>query len=122
MKPSGLLTGGSEMDDLSSMNLLRHGSKTPDDIERLETILDGHMRMIQYLENIHDVQYAAYCNLFVQRIEKQILPILEEAIVAAKIMVAMKETLPRMTIENLRRRIQAGNDLPAYDGGDLLDV
>ena len=110
------------MDDLSSMNLLRHGSKTPDDIERLETILDGHMRMVQYLESIHDAQYAAYCNLFVQRIEKQILPILEEAIVAAKIMVAMKETLPQMTIENLRKRIQAGNDLPAYDGVDLLDV
>lgn len=122
MKPFGRSTGGNEMDALASVNEPRPGQSTVEKVERLETILDGHVRMIQYLQNIHDAQVAPYCNLFIERIEKEILPILEEAIVAAKILMAMDQPLPQMIIENLHKRIQGGIDLPSYDGGDLLDL
>ena len=89
------------------------------EIERLEAILDGHLRMIQYLQNIHDAQFAPYCSLFIDRIETEIVPILEEAIVAAKILTAMDQPLPRMTVQNLIKRIEEGFDLPAYEGGAL---
>ena len=95
--------------------------ENPADVERLEAILDGHLRMIQYLQNIHDAQFAPYCSLFIERIEKEIVPIIEEAIVAAKILMAMDQPLPEMTVQNLIKRIQEGFDLPSYDGGALLD-
>ena len=109
------------MDDLSSTDSPRLEQENPADIERLEAILDGHLRMIQYLQNIHDAQFAPYCSLFIDRIEKEIVPILEEAIVAAKILMAMDQPLPKMTVQNLIKRIQEGFDLPAYEGGALLD-
>ena len=95
--------------------------ENPADVERLEAILDGHLRMIQYLQNIHDAQFAPYCSLFIDRIETEIVPILEEAIVAAKILTAMDQPLPRMTVQNLIKRIEEGFDLPAYEGGALRD-
>ena len=49
------------------------------------------------------------------------MPIIEEAIVAAKILMAMDQPLPEMTVQNLIKRIQEGFDLPAYEGGVLLD-
>ena len=109
------------MDDLSSTDSPRLEQENPADIERLEAILDGHLRMIRYLQNIHDAQFAPYCSLFIDRIEKEIVPILEEAIVAAKILMAMDQPLPKMTVQNLIKRIQEGFDLPAYEGGDFLD-
>jgi len=121
MKPSGRLTGGNDMDAIPSVARGNPEQENPGDVERLEAILDGHMQMIQYLQNIHDAQFAPYCNLFIERIEKEILPILEEAIVAAKILLAMDETLPKMTLQNLNKRIQEGLSLPAYDGGALHD-
>ena len=113
--------GGNEMDALSSMEAPRLEQENPADVERLEAILDGHLRMIQYLQNIHDAQFAPYCSLFIERIRKEIVPILEEAIVAAKILMAMDQPLPKMTVQNLIKRIQEGFDLPAYEGGALLD-
>ena len=53
---SGLLMGGNEMDALSSMEAPRLEQENPADVERLEAILDGHLRMIQYLQSIHDAQ------------------------------------------------------------------
>ena len=122
MKPSGRLTGGNDMDALASEDEPRPGHITPEKLARLETILDGHVRMIHYLQNIQDAQFVPYCNLFIGRIEKEILPMLEEAIVAAKILMAMDQPLPQMIIENLHKRIQEGIDLPPYDGGGLLDL
>ena len=110
------------MDALASEDEPRPGHITPEKVTRLETTLDGHERMIQYLQDIHDAQFAPFCNLFIERIEKEILPILEEAIVAAKILMAMDQPLPQMIIENLHKRIQEGIDLPPYDGGGLLDL
>ena len=91
------------------------------DVERLEAMLDGHLRMIQYLQNIHGAEFVPYCNLFINRIEKEIVPILEEAIVAAKILMATDQALPKSTVQNLIKRIQEGYDLPAYEGGASLD-
>ena len=110
------------MDALASDDEPQSGHITPEKVERLEAILDGHLRMIHYLQDIHDAQFAPYCNLFIERIEKEILPMLEEAIVAAKILMAMDQPLPQMIIENLHKRIQEGIDLPPYDGGGLLDL
>jgi len=121
MKPSGRLTGGNDMDALTSVAGPRPARENPGDVERLEAMLDGHLRMIQYLQNIHDAQFAPYCKLFIERIEKEIIPILEEAIVAAKILMAMDQPLPKMTVQNLNKRVQEGLDLPAYEGGGLLD-
>ena len=109
------------MDDLSSTDSLRPEQENPADVERLEGILDGHLRIIQYLQNIHDAQFASYCSLFIERIEKEIVPVLEEAIVAAKILMAMDQPLPKMTVQNLNKRIQEGFDLPSYEGGGFLD-
>ena len=111
--------GENEMD--ASMDAPIPEDENPADVERLEAILDGHLRMIQYLQNIHDAQFAPYCSLFIERIEKEIVPILEEAIVASKILMAMDQPLPKMTVQNLIKRIQEGFDLPAYEGGALLD-
>ena len=113
--------GGNEMDALPSMEAPSLEQENPGEIERLEATLDGHLRMIRYLQNIHDAQFAPYCSLFIERIEKEIVPILEEAIVAAKILMAMDQPLPKMTVQNLIKRIQEGFDLPAYEGGVLLD-
>ena len=121
MKPSGRLTGGNDMDGFASEDESRPGHIAPETVAQLETIFDGHVRMIRYLQNIHDSQFAPYCNLFIERIEKEILPILEEAIVAAKILMAMDQPLPEVITENLHKRIQQGIDLPPYDGGGLLD-
>ena len=121
MKPSGLLIGGNEMDALSSIGQAPPEREDPGNVERLEAMLDGHLRMIHYLQNIHDVQFAPYCDLFIKRIEKEIVPILEEAIVAAKILMATDQPLPKMTVQNLNKRVQEGLDLPAYEGGGLLD-
>ena len=111
--------GENEMD--ASMDAPIPEDENPADVERLEAILDGHLRMIQYLQNIHDAQFAPYCSLFIERIEKEIVPILEEAIVAAKILMAVDQPLPKMTVQNLNKRVQEGLDLPAYEGGGLLD-
>ena len=121
MKPSGLLIGGNEMAVLSSVDGPRLEQENPGDDERLEIILDGHMQMIQYLQNIHGAEFVPYCNLFIDRIEKEIVPILEEAIVAAKILMAMDQPLPKMTVQNLIKLIQEGFNLPAYEGDALLD-
>ena len=91
------------------------------DVERLEGILNGHMQMIQYLQNIHGTEFVPYCNLFIHRIEEEIVPILEEAIAAAKILMAASQPLPKMTVQSLTKRIRDGFDLPAYEGGALLD-
>ena len=109
------------MDGSASENESRPGHITPETLAELETTLDGHVRMIRYLQNIHDAQFAPYCDLSIERIEKKILPILEEAIVAGKILMAMDQPLPQMIIENLHKRIQEGIELPSYDGGGLLD-
>lgn len=109
------------MDVFASKDEFNLGHITPETLARLETTLDGHARMIRYLQNIHDAQFASYCNLFVERIEKKILPILEEAIVAAMILMAMDQPFPQVITENLHKRIQQGIDLPHYDGGGLLD-
>ena len=109
------------MDALSSVETPSLEQENSGEIERLEAILDGHLRMIQYLQNIHDAQFAPYCKLFIGRIEKEVVPIIEEAIVAAKILMAMDQPLPRMTVQNLIKRIQEGFDLPSYEGGALLD-
>ena len=111
--------GENEMD--ASMDAPIPEDENPADVERLEAILDGHLRMIQYLQNIHDAQFAPYCSLFIERIRKEIVPILEEAIVAAKILMAVDQPLPKMTVQNLNKRVQEGLDLPAYEGGGLLD-
>lgn len=109
------------MDALAPEDEPRPWHITPETFAQLETTLHGHMRVIRYLQNIHDAQFAPYCNLFIERIEKEILPILEEAIVAAKILMAMDQPLPQMITENLHKRIQEGIALPSYDGGGLLD-
>jgi hypothetical protein len=109
------------MDALSSIDLAPLEREEPRNVERLEAMLDGHLRMIQYLQNIHDAQFAPYCKLFIERIEKEIVPILEEAIVAGKILMAMDQPLPKMTVQNLNKRVQEGLDLSAYEGGGLLD-
>ena len=109
------------MDALAPEDETKPGHITPETLAQLETTLDGHVRMIRYLQNIHDAQFAPYCDLFIERIEKEILPTLEEAIVAAKILMAMGQPLPQLIINNLHKRIQEGIGLPSYDGGGLLD-
>ena len=109
------------MDEFSSGDGLNPERGHAGDVEGLEAILNGHMQMIQYLQNIHGTEFIPYCNLFINRIEKEIVPILEEAIAAAKILTALDEPLPKMTIQSLTKRIQDGFDLPAYKGGALLD-
>ena len=109
------------MDDLSSTDSLRPEQENPADVERWEAMLDGHLRMIQYLQNIHDAHFAPYCKIFIERIEKGIVPIIEEALVAAKILMATAQPLPKMTVQNLNKRVQDGLDLPAYEGGGFLD-
>ena len=109
------------MDECSSEDDLHLERGHAGDVERLEGILNGHMQMIQYLQNIHGTEFVPYCNLFIHRIEKEIVPILEEAIAAAKILMALDQPLPIMTVQSLTKRIQDGFGLPAYEGGALLD-
>ena len=109
------------MDEFSSVGGIHPERGHAGDVERLEAILNGHMQMIQYLQNIHGTEFVPYCNLFIDRIEKEIVPILEEAIAAAKILMVLDQPLPKMTVQSLSKRIQDGFDLPAYEGGALVD-
>ena len=109
------------MDEFSSEDGLHLERGHAGNVERLEAILDGHMKMIQYLQNIHGTEFVPYCNLFIDRIQKKIVPILEEAIAAAKILMAANQPLPKVTVQSLSKRIQGGFDLPAYEGGSFLD-
>lgn len=109
------------MDEFSSVDGLHPNRGHTGDVERLEAILDGHMKTIQYLQNIHGTEFVPYCNLFIDRIQNEIVPILEEAIVAAKILMATNQPLPKMTVQSLTKRIRDGFDLPAYEGGASLD-
>ena len=96
----------------------RTGNTPPGELERLVSTLEGHKRAIHDLMNIQNIELAPYCALLIGRIKKKVIPVLEEAIVAAKILQVTNEPLPQVTVQNLQDRIQSGLMLPAYEGGD----
>ena len=90
-------------------------------VDELVVILESHCSIMAHLESIHDAQLAPYCSLLSERILREVVPVLEEAIVAARILHQMSERLPLETLESLEHRIMLGYQYAPYRGGETLE-
>ena len=87
----------------------------------LETSLKGHQAIMRHLSGVHDGQLRPYCTLLKDRIQSTIVPMLEEAIVAVKIIIELKGDVPATLLESLHHRIQLGLEHPPYTGGGFVE-
>ena len=102
-------------------------TKTPADrkntprVDELTAILENHRSIMAHLESVHDAQLGPYCSLLSEQIRRHVVPVLEEAIVAARILLQMDEHLPLQTLQSLEHRIMLGYQFPPYRGGATLE-
>lgn len=122
MKRSGPLMGENEMNVETNEETKTIGQRTSAPrVDGLVAILESHRSVMAHLESVHDAQLAPYCSLLSERIRQHVVPVLEEAIVAARILDQMSERLPPLTLESLEHRIMLGYQYAPYRGGETLE-
>lgn len=90
-------------------------------VDELVVILESHRSIMAQLKSVNDPDLGSYCSLLSERILHHVVPVLEEAIVAARILHQMSECLPLETLESLEHRIMLGYQFPPYRGGETLE-
>ena len=88
-------------------------------VDRLVVFKAGHERVMIQLSHVQDQQLAPYCELLAERIQNQVLPVIEDAIEAANIL--QHEAAPGLTEftrDRLWSLLQKAASLPPVEGVD----
>lgn len=88
-------------------------------VDRLVVFKAGHEQVMTQLSHVQDQQLAPYCELLAERIQNQVLPVIEDAIEAANILQHEAATgLTELTRDRLWTLLLKAASLPPVEGED----
>lgn len=82
----------------------------------MKHMLEGHREMIEILSSMHDGPTNPHIRLFQNRIQSQVLPVLEDGQEAANILFRLHNKLPTSVSDALEKYVTEALKLTLYDG------